>query len=124
MSVKNEQPLYELRVQVLLLYHHPNFKYCHLFVSGIELRTNRQTDQPTNGPTDGWLIRSNRITKCHQRTFQVGHKEERFRCFRRYLDAILYVYLFKWDSCFSGVSAESRVLIHEYANMFDNDKPC
>ena len=28
MSVKCEQPLDELTVQVWLLYHHPDFKYC------------------------------------------------------------------------------------------------
>ena len=29
-SVKCEEPIDELRVQVWLLYHHPNFKYCSL----------------------------------------------------------------------------------------------
>ena len=43
MSVKCEQPLDELTVQVWLLYHHPNFKYCTLFVSGTELWTDGQT---------------------------------------------------------------------------------
>ena len=44
MSVKCEEPIDELTVQVWLLYHHPNFKYCALFVSKTELQTDRQTD--------------------------------------------------------------------------------
>ena len=47
MSVKCEQSLDELTVQVWLLDHHPNFKYCTLFVSGTEL----WTDKPTDGQT-------------------------------------------------------------------------
>ena len=39
MSVKCEEPIDELTVQVWLLYHHPNFRYCTLFESGTELRT-------------------------------------------------------------------------------------
>ena len=50
MSVKCEQPLDELTVQVWLLYDHPNFKYCTLFISGTELRT--------DGQTDGWTIQT------------------------------------------------------------------
>ena len=34
MSVKCEEPIDDLTVQVWLLYHQPNFKYCTLFVSG------------------------------------------------------------------------------------------
>ena len=49
MSVKCEQPLDELTVQVWLLYHHSNFKYCTLFVSGTELQTDRWTDRQTDG---------------------------------------------------------------------------
>ena len=30
--------------QVWLLYHHPSFKYCTLFVSGMELQTDRRTN--------------------------------------------------------------------------------
>ena len=56
MSVNCEEPIDELTVQVWLLYHHPNFKYCTLFVSGTELWTDRQTDDP--------------ITRCPRRTFQ------------------------------------------------------
>ena len=53
MPVKCEQPIDELTVQVWLLYDHQNFKYCTLFVSGTELRTNGQTDKRTNRQTDG-----------------------------------------------------------------------
>ena len=35
----------------LVLYHHTNFKYWTLFVSGTELRTNRWTDGQTYGRT-------------------------------------------------------------------------
>ena len=58
MLVKCEEPIDELTVQVWLLYHHPNFEYCTLFVSGTELRTDRQMDDP--------------ITRCSQQTFQAG----------------------------------------------------
>ena len=51
MSVKCEEPIDELTVQVWLLYHHPNFKYCTLFVSRTKLRTDRQTDRQTNRRT-------------------------------------------------------------------------
>ena len=51
MSVKCEEPIDELTVQVWLLYHHQNFKYCTLFVSGTELLTDRQTDK-TDGQSD------------------------------------------------------------------------
>ena len=46
MSVKCEQFWDELTAQVWLLYYHPNFKYCTLFVSGKEIRTNRRMDNP------------------------------------------------------------------------------
>ena len=52
MSVKCEEPIEELTVQVWLLYHHPNFKYCTLFVSGTELQTDGQTDRRTDRQTD------------------------------------------------------------------------
>ena len=58
MSVKCEEPIDEPTVQVWFLYHHPNFKYCTLFVSRTELRTDKQTDDP--------------ITRCSRRTFQAG----------------------------------------------------
>ena len=66
MSGKCEEPIDELTIKVWLLYHHPNFKYCTLFVSGTELRTDRQTDRKTNGQTD------DPITRCPRRTFQAG----------------------------------------------------
>ena len=58
MSVKCEQPLDELTVQVLLLYDHPNFKYCTLFISGTELQTDGRTDRRTDGRTDGQTIQT------------------------------------------------------------------
>ena len=48
MPEKCGEPIDELTVQVWLLYHRPNFKYCTLFVSGTDLQTNRQT----NGRSD------------------------------------------------------------------------
>ena len=57
MSVKNKEPIDEATVQVWLLYHHPNFKYCTLFVSGTELRTDKQTDGQTDEQMDGQTIR-------------------------------------------------------------------
>ena len=56
MSVKCGKPLDELTVQVWLLYDHPNFKYCILFISGTELRTDGRTNDPN--------------TRCPRRTFQ------------------------------------------------------
>ena len=47
-SMKCEEPIDKLTIQVWLLSHHPNFKYCTLFVSGTELRMDGQT----NGWTD------------------------------------------------------------------------
>ena len=70
MSVKCEQPLNELTVQVWLLYHHPNFNYWTLFVSGTELWTDKQTDGQTDGLTDGRT--DDPITRCPRRTFQAG----------------------------------------------------
>ena len=67
MSEKCEEPIDELTVQVWLLYHHPNFKYCTLFVSGTELRTDRRTDKQTNKQMEG---RSN--YRCPRWTFQAG----------------------------------------------------
>ena len=58
MSQRCEEPIDELTVQVWLLYHHPYFKYCTLFVSGTELRTDKQTDNP--------------ITRCPWQTCQTG----------------------------------------------------
>ena len=53
LSVKCEEPIDELTVQVWLLYHNPNFKYCTLFASGTELRTNGQMDRQTDKRRDG-----------------------------------------------------------------------
>ena len=50
MSVKCEEPIDKLTVQVWLLYHHPNFRYCTFFVSGKELRTNRSTIRLLDAP--------------------------------------------------------------------------
>ena len=87
MSVKCEQPIDELTVQVWLLYHNPNFKYCTLFVSGTGWnygRTNRQTDKQTDGRTD------DPNTRCPRRTFQAGGiKKESQLC--------LYMYLYSLD---------------------------
>ena len=47
MSVKCEEPIDELSVQVWSLHHHQNYKYCTLFVSGTELRTDKQTNRRT-----------------------------------------------------------------------------
>ena len=66
MSVKCEQPLDELTVQVWLLYDHLNFKYCTLNVSGMEL----QTDKLTNGWMDRQTDDPN--TRCPRQTFQAG----------------------------------------------------
>ena len=66
MSVKCEEPIDEPTDQVWLLYHHPNFNYCSLIISGTELRTNRRTDRQTDGRTD------EPITRCPRRTFQAG----------------------------------------------------
>ena len=66
MSAKCEEPIDELTVQVWLLYDHPNFKYCTLFESGTELRTDGQTDRQTDRRTD------DPITRCPRRTFQAG----------------------------------------------------
>ena len=49
MSVKCEQCLDELTVQVWLLYHHPSLKYCTLYVGGTELQTDGQTLMPPAG---------------------------------------------------------------------------
>ena len=70
MSVKCEQPLDELTVQVWLLYDHPNFKYCTSFISETELRTDIQTKGWTDRQTDGRTDDPN--TRCPWWTFQAG----------------------------------------------------
>ena len=81
MSMKCEEPIDELTIQVWLLYHDPNLKYCTLFVSGTELRT--ETDDP--------------ITRCPQRTSQAGGiKNFNFGhsyLTRRVRDFILHMYI-------------------------------
>ena len=52
MSVKCEEPIDELTLQVWWLYHHPNFKYCTLLVSGTELRTDKWTDGQMDGQSN------------------------------------------------------------------------
>ena len=59
MSLKCEEPIDEPTVQVWLLYHHPNFKYCTLYAEWNCGQTRRQT-------TDDL------ITRCPRRTFQAG----------------------------------------------------
>ena len=58
MSLKCEQALDELTVQVWLLYDHPNFKYWTLFISRTELLTNGRMDDPN--------------IRCLWRTFQAA----------------------------------------------------
>ena len=73
MSVKCEEPIDELTVQVWLLYmyHHPNFKYCTLLISRTELRTDRQPkDRQTDGRTDRRT--DDPITRCPPQKFQAG----------------------------------------------------
>ena len=59
MSVKCEQPSDELTVQVGLLYDHPNFKYCTLYISGTDRRTiqtlDAQADLSGRGIKTCWL---------------------------------------------------------------------
>ena len=66
MPVKCEQPLDEhLTVQVWLLYHHPSFKYCILYVGETELQTDRQTDKLQNlGPS------KSAQTQCHKLIYE------------------------------------------------------
>ena len=44
------------------MYHHPNFKYCTLYVSGTELQTKKQIDGWTDDP----------ISRCPRRNFQAS----------------------------------------------------
>ena len=80
MSVKCDQSIDELTVQVWLLYHLPNFKYCTLCVRGTELRTDGRTDRRS----DYWL------------TFQAGgiktHYSQCYQCKRRrtWLHSVYY----------------------------------
>ena len=49
-AVKCEEPIDELTVQVWLLYDHPNFEYCTLFVSETEYRKDRRTIRLLDAP--------------------------------------------------------------------------
>ena len=63
MNKKCEEPIDKLTVQVRLLYHHPNFNYCILFVSMMVIRTDdRRTDR----------LRDNLITRCLSGPFRLG----------------------------------------------------
>ena len=73
MSVKYEELMDELTVQVWLLYNYQNFKYCTLFVSGTELRMDRRTY----------------ITRCLGRTFQ-SRGIKTFLSFERYTCSLYY----------------------------------
>ena len=84
MLVKCEEPIDELTVQVWLLYDHPNFKYCTLFVSGTELRTDRRTVRLLDAPS-GPLGR--------------GHKNEISSYILYYFRKLLFV-LFKHSHIF------------------------
>ena len=53
MSVKCEGPLDKATVQVWLLYENPNFKYCTLFISETELRTDGRRMIQTLDAPDG-----------------------------------------------------------------------
>ena len=61
MSVKCEESIDEFTVQVWSLYHYPNLKYCTLFVSGTELRTDRRTIRLQDAPGG---------------TFRLGYKKQ------------------------------------------------
>ena len=89
MSVKCEEPIDELTVQVWLLYDHPNFKYCTLFVSGTELRTDGQTDKRTDRRTD------DPITRCPRRTFQAGGIKIRIGLSEKYF-ILFFHFILKW----------------------------
>ena len=82
MSVKCEQHLVELTVQVWLLYDHPNFKYCTFFISG----TDKRTDDPN--------------TRCPWRTFQAGGKIMAW-CERSTHTNVRYNTHRKYESCIS-----------------------
>ena len=72
MLVKCDDPSDELTVQVWLLSLHPNFNYWTLFVSGTEVRTDRQTDGQTDSQTDRQTDgRTMRLLDA-RRTFKAG----------------------------------------------------
>ena len=73
MSVKCEEPIDEPTLQVWLLYHHPYFKYCTLFVSWAELRTDKQTNRRTDKQTDRRTIQ---LLDASGGPFRPGHKNQ------------------------------------------------
>ena len=63
MSVKCEEPIDEVIVQVWLLYHNPNFNIALCKWDGItDRQTHKRTDRQTDDP----------ITRCPRQTFQAG----------------------------------------------------
>ena len=64
-TVKCEELIDDFTVQGWLLYHHPNFKYCTLFVSGKEFWTDEQTDG-----------RTIQLLDAHGGPFRPGHKNK------------------------------------------------
>ena len=84
--------------------NHPNFKYCTLFVSGTELRTNGQTD----GQTD------DQITRCPRRAFQAGGIKRRYFVCETTTDFMLRVSKIK--SC-SPFIPKCLMLIHFVLNL-------
>ena len=66
MSVQCEKLLDELTVQVWFLYDQQNLKYCTLYVSGTELRTDKRTNRQTD----------DQITRCPRRVSGRGIKIE------------------------------------------------
>ena len=69
MSANCEELIEELTVQLWLLFHHQNLKYCTLFVSGTELRKDRQT----NGQKDR---RTTRLLNAPAETLRTGHEKD------------------------------------------------
>ena len=72
MSVKCEQHLDEFTVQVWLLYDHPNFKYCTLFISRTELRTNGQTDGGTDRRSKHYMPPADLSGRGHKNLLATG----------------------------------------------------
>ena len=54
MSEKCEEPIDELKVQIWLLYHHPNFKYCtpKLYILHFLCKRDGITDKWTDGQSN------------------------------------------------------------------------
>ena len=100
MSVKCEQPLDELTVQVWLLYDHPHFKYCTLFISGTELQTDGRTDDPN--------------TRCPRRTFQAGGTKKKLRkgpWWQIYIRLVFKLYIYVIDKMFSFRNSQQKLVL-------------